>query len=57
MPVLVVDKPNRSLLFLTAKTNCPSVSGKELPNPTELETINGAPLPLSYFNLCPVNNP
>ena len=57
LPALVVDKPIRSLLFLTAKTNCPSVSAKEFPNPTALETTNGVPLPLSYLNLCPVNNP
>ena len=53
----VVVIPIKLLLFLTAYTAWPSTSEKELPSPTELETINADPIPLLYINFCPVNNP
>ena len=57
IPAWVVVIPIKLLLLLTANTVWPSSSEKELPNPTEWETLNADPIPLLYFNFCPVNSP
>ena len=57
LPTWVVVIPIKSLLFLTAYTNCPSVSRKGLLKLRKLETFNAAPEPLLYFSFCPVKNP
>ena len=50
IPALVVVIPIKLLLLLTAYTAWPSTREKELPSPTEWETLNADPIPLLYIN-------